>query len=149
MSIKLKSQIKSYIETFNFWLSLEKIFKKLGKKPKKFKVIFINNVVVYPFSNRDECHCVTVIIFFLQSEARVAWISSHCFESFSPLSIDVTEGVITTRSNRMKFRLSIFFSVNQFASRYFSQPVSADQIWKILSIIPSLTVTILCHWRHF
>ena len=40
----------------------------------------------------------------------------------------------------MKFRLSIFFLVNQFASRYFSQPVSADQIWKILSIIPSLTV---------
>ena len=32
----------------------------------------------------------------------VAWNSSDCFESFSPLN---TEGVITTRSNWMKFRL--------------------------------------------
>ena len=35
----------------------------------------------------------------------IAWNSSDCFESFSPLSNVVTEGVITTRSNRMKFRL--------------------------------------------
>ena len=35
----------------------------------------------------------------------IAWISSDCFESFSPLSNVVTEEVITTRSNRMKFRL--------------------------------------------
>ena len=31
----------------------------------------------------------------------------------------------------------------------FHKPASANQIWKMLSIIPSLTVTILCHWRHF
>ena len=36
---------------------------------------------------------------------KVAWISSDWFESFSPLCNDVTEWVITTRSNRMKFRL--------------------------------------------
>ena len=29
----------------------------------------------------------------------------YCFKSFSPLSNDCTEGVIMTRSNRMKFRL--------------------------------------------
>ena len=33
------------------------------------------------------------------------WISSDCFESFSPLSNIVTGGVITTSRNRMKFRL--------------------------------------------
>ena len=94
--------------------------------------------------------CYGDIHFFLQNEARVAWISSDCFESFSPLIKDVTEGVITTQSNRMKFRLSKYFSVHQFASPvYFSQPASADQIWKILSTIPLLTLTILCHWRHF
>ena len=37
--------------------------------------------------------------------SRLAWNSSDCFESFSPLN--VTEGVITTWSNRMKFRLAI------------------------------------------
>ena len=37
--------------------------------------------------------------------SRLAWNSSDCFESFSPLN--VTEGVITTWSNRMKFRLDI------------------------------------------
>ena len=37
----------------------------------------------------------------------LAWNSPDCFESFSPLN---TEGVITTRSNLMKFRLA--FSVN-------------------------------------
>ena len=37
--------------------------------------------------------------------ADLAWNSSDCFESFFPLNNDVTEGVITTRSNRMKFRL--------------------------------------------
>ena len=36
----------------------------------------------------------------------LAWNSSDCFESFSPLNNVVTEGVITTRSNRMKFRLT-------------------------------------------
>ena len=40
---------------------------------------------------------------------NVAWISSDCSESFSPLSNDVTEGVITTWSNRMKFRLQETF----------------------------------------
>ena len=30
---------------------------------------------------------------------------TDCFKSFSPLSNDFTEGVIMTRSNRMKFRL--------------------------------------------
>ena len=34
----------------------------------------------------------------------LAWNSSDCFESFSPLR-STTEGVITTRSNRMKFRV--------------------------------------------
>ena len=44
----------------------------------------------------------------------VAWNSSDCFESFSPLNSlndDVTEKVITTRSNRMKFRLQLWFSI--------------------------------------
>ena len=36
----------------------------------------------------------------------IAWNSSECFESFSPLNNDVTEGVITTQSKRMKFRLT-------------------------------------------
>ena len=40
-----------------------------------------------------------------ESTRRLSWISSDCFESFSPLSNVVTEGVITTRSNRMKFRM--------------------------------------------
>ena len=35
----------------------------------------------------------------------LVWNSSDWFESFSPLNNDVTEGVITTRSNRMKLRL--------------------------------------------
>ena len=35
----------------------------------------------------------------------VAWIWDDYFESFSPLSNVVTEGVKTTRSNRLKFRL--------------------------------------------
>ena len=35
----------------------------------------------------------------------IAWNSSDCFESFSPLNNIVTEGVITTWSNRMIFRL--------------------------------------------
>ena len=34
-----------------------------------------------------------------------AWNSSDCFESFSPSILSTTEGVKTTRSNRMKFRL--------------------------------------------
>ena len=38
--------------------------------------------------------------FSQQTHASIAWNSSDCFESFS-----TTEGVITTRSNRMKFRL--------------------------------------------
>ena len=38
---------------------------------------------------------------------EIAWNLSYCFESFSPLNNDVTEGVITTRSNRMKFRLTL------------------------------------------
>ena len=42
--------------------------------------------------------------------ARLAWISSDCFESFSPLA--TTEGVITTRSNRMKFRLVASYLLN-------------------------------------
>ena len=37
----------------------------------------------------------------------LAWNSSDCFESFSPLNNDVTEGVITTRGNRMKFSLPL------------------------------------------
>ena len=36
----------------------------------------------------------------------VAWISEDYFESFSPLSNVVTEGVKTTRCNRLKFRLT-------------------------------------------
>ena len=43
--------------------------------------------------------------FWRASTRRLSWISSDCFESFSLLSNVVTEGVITTRSNRMKFRL--------------------------------------------
>ena len=35
----------------------------------------------------------------------IAWNSSDCFESFSPLNNVVPEGVITTWSNRMIFRL--------------------------------------------
>ena len=123
-----------------FFITVQKFLKKTRKKSQKNSRLFLSTtlLVVYPYSNRDEHHCVTVIyiyifFFFLQSEARVAWISSDCFESFSPHSIDVTEGVITTRSNRMKFRLSKYFSVNQSAAPvYFSQPASADQIWKIL-----------------
>ena len=39
---------------------------------------------------------------------RRKWRTTQtCFESFSPLNNVVTEGVITTRSNRMKFRLKI------------------------------------------
>ena len=41
------------------------------------------------------------------TKSKLAWNSSVCFESFSPLNNDVTEGVITTRSNRMKFRLKV------------------------------------------
>ena len=37
----------------------------------------------------------------------LAWNSSDCFESFSPLNNDVTEGVVTTRGNRMKFSLPL------------------------------------------
>ena len=43
----------------------------------------------------------------------IAWISSDCFESFSPLSNVVTEEVITTWSNRMKFRLH-WWKLKQF-----------------------------------
>ena len=43
--------------------------------------------------------------FWRESTRRLSWISSDCFESFSPLSNVVIEGVITTRSNRMKFML--------------------------------------------
>ena len=38
----------------------------------------------------------------LRTPVLLAWNSSDCFESFSP------EGVITTRSNRMKFRLPFY-----------------------------------------
>ena len=54
-----------------------------------------------------------VFFFCLQPQLKyglqdyIAWNSSDCFESFSPLNNDVTEGVIMTRSNRMKFRLKI------------------------------------------
>ena len=41
------------------------------------------------------------------TKSKLAWNSSVCFESFSPLNNDVTEGGITTRSNRMKFRLKV------------------------------------------
>ena len=43
--------------------------------------------------------------FWDEDDYELAWNSSDCFESFSPLNNVVTEGVITTRSNRMKFRL--------------------------------------------
>ena len=129
-----------------FFITAQKIFKKnysrlfLSTTLSSIRIVIGTNVTVLRWYT----------FFFCKSEARVAWISSDCFESFSPLSRDVTEGVIMTQSNRIKFRLSKYFSVHQFASPvYFSQPASADQIWKMLSIIPSLTVTILCHWRHF
>ena len=41
------------------------------------------------------------------TQNELAWNSSDCFESFSPLNNVVTEGVITPRSNRMKFRLKM------------------------------------------
>ena len=41
-----------------------------------------------------------MFFFSQQTHASIAWNSSDCFESFS-----TTEGVITTRRNRMKFRL--------------------------------------------
>ena len=123
----------------NSSLLFKKFKKKLGRKAKKIqgcfyqqrylssiRIVIGTNIIVLRWY-------IYIYIYILQSEARVAWISSDCFESFSPHSIDVTEGVITTRSNRMKFRLSKYFSVNQSAAPvYFSQPASADQIWKIL-----------------
>ena len=47
-------------------------------------------------------HNKTIIGFNSKTTALpIAWNSSDCFESFSPLN----KGVIMTRSNRMKFRL--------------------------------------------
>ena len=48
---------------------------------------------------------------------NVAWISSDCSESYSPLSNDVTEGVITTWSNRIQFRLQETFVDAGFVCR--------------------------------
>ena len=47
--------------------------------------------------------------------SELSWISSDCFESFSPL----TEGVITTRSNRMKFRLGLNVGTSITLNTYF------------------------------
>ena len=41
------------------------------------------------------------------TKSKLAWNSSDCFESLSPLNNDVTEGGITTQSNQMKFRLKV------------------------------------------
>ena len=47
-------------------------------------------------------HHVTVGSLRGRSWIRVAWNLSDCFKSFSPLNNVVTEGVITTRSSRMR-----------------------------------------------
>ena len=98
-----------------FFITVQKIFKKnysrlfLSTTLSSIRIVIGTNVTVLRWYT----------FFFLQSEARVAWISSDCFESFSPLSRDVAEGVIMTQSNRIKFRLSKYFSVHQFASPVF------------------------------
>ena len=57
-------------------------------------------------TNPSEVSGVEILVFIsIVVTLVIAWISSDCFESFSPLSNVVTEEVITTRSNRMKFRL--------------------------------------------
>ena len=50
-----------------------------------------------------------VIVIQTTTTTNLVWISSDCSESFSPLSNDVTGWVITTWSNRMKFRLQETF----------------------------------------
>ena len=53
---------------------------------------------------------------FWHATSYIAWISSNCFESF--FSSQQLRGVITTRSNRMKFRLLL---ITILRTRYFSQ----------------------------
>ena len=66
-------------------------------------------------------------------EAKVvlAWISSDCFESFSILSNVVTEGVITTRINRMKFRLRLFTIYKQVAENILFESKWYTTFWAV------------------
>ena len=65
----------------------------------------------------------------------IAWISSDCFESFSPLSNVVTEEVITTRSNRMKFRLHWWKINNPNEVILFTHCSPMSLVWVLKSLM--------------
>ena len=63
----------------------------------------------------------------------IACNSSDCFESFSPLNNVVTEGAITTRSNRMKFRLGASIYQNSSSNLFLSSGLSKTSLAPISS----------------
>ena len=128
----------------NSSLLFKKLRKKTGKKSQKNSRLFLStklSSIRIVIGTKNVIVLRWYTIFFLQSEARVAWISSDCFESFSPLSIDVTEGVTIKIFVRQSVCLTCLFFTNLPALTKFERcynysifdchnPLSLTSFWR-------------------